>query len=518
MVNADQSLRTVSIRPGVSILSLLRHLNYRPWYALAEFIDNSLQSFLSHRNEFKSTDPRLLVEVELDATDGGRIVVRDNAAGIYESEYRRAFRPAEIPADRTGLSEFGMGMKSAACWFAGKWSVRTSALGEPIERTISFDIEKIVNDSIEELEITSQPVLSAMHYTEIVLSDLHYPLQTRTIAKIKEHLAGIFRVFLRDGTLTLKFGEEELHYEDTPVLTAPYYRTPTSEHVLWRKEINFDLGQEQRATGFAALRATASTRTAGFALFRRNRLIQGSGDETYRPESIFGHTNSYRYQRLFGELHLEGFEISHTKDGFRWDENEETFLELLKEHLDKKPLPLLEQAENYRVRASRNELLRSAETATTRTAESIEHDVPPVLSVQLLSAPETAPPPTELPQTIAPTLTRQINVDLNGQPWQILLETTTDPAIGDWITVSDRPDVEDDAYLVHFRRIAVRMSLAHPFMDRFCGADRSIMEALLRVAAGIGLSQIAARDAGATMTSTVVRNLNDLLRNGLSCP
>jgi len=37
-----------------------------------------------------------------------------------------------------------------------------------------------------------------------------------------------------------------------------------------------------------------------------------------RPEFIFGTGNSYRRQRLIGEIHLEGFEVSHTKDGFQW--------------------------------------------------------------------------------------------------------------------------------------------------------------------------------------------------------
>ena len=32
---------------------------------------------------------------------------------------RPSSRPAALPTDRTGLYEFGMGMKSAACWFAG---------------------------------------------------------------------------------------------------------------------------------------------------------------------------------------------------------------------------------------------------------------------------------------------------------------------------------------------------------------------------------------------------------------
>src|SRR4051794_28133677 len=119
----------INIRPGVSILSVLQHLNYRPWFAMAEFVDNSLQSFLTYRDELTQVEGEgfsLQVAIELDLADEGRITIRDNAAGIHEKDYARAFRPADIPPDRSGLSEFGMGMKSAACWFAKRWSVRTS--------------------------------------------------------------------------------------------------------------------------------------------------------------------------------------------------------------------------------------------------------------------------------------------------------------------------------------------------------------------------------------------------------
>ncbi len=39
----------VNIRPEVSILSVLKHLNYRPWFAIAEFVDNAIQNFLANR-------------------------------------------------------------------------------------------------------------------------------------------------------------------------------------------------------------------------------------------------------------------------------------------------------------------------------------------------------------------------------------------------------------------------------------------------------------------------------------
>ena len=123
----------IQIRPGVGILSVLSRLNYQSWFALAEFVDNSIQSFLDYRAEIgrvDGNDAKLQVTIELDISDEGRLIVRDNAAGIHEADYPYAFRPAEVPANTSGLSEFGMGMKSAACWFSPDWSVRTTALGE----------------------------------------------------------------------------------------------------------------------------------------------------------------------------------------------------------------------------------------------------------------------------------------------------------------------------------------------------------------------------------------------------
>src|SRR5712664_3508173 len=92
--------RRVNIRPGVGILSVLRHLNYKPWFAMAEFVDNSLQSYLQNRNALRRLQGdayRLKVEMEIDRADEMRIKVRDNAAGIAKREYARAFRPAELP-------------------------------------------------------------------------------------------------------------------------------------------------------------------------------------------------------------------------------------------------------------------------------------------------------------------------------------------------------------------------------------------------------------------------------------
>ena len=65
------SIKKVDIRPGVSVLAVLRHLNYTPWFALAEFVDNALQSFMQHRPELEISEGRvfkLRVNIDIDSS------------------------------------------------------------------------------------------------------------------------------------------------------------------------------------------------------------------------------------------------------------------------------------------------------------------------------------------------------------------------------------------------------------------------------------------------------------------
>jgi hypothetical protein len=65
---------------------------------------------------------------------------------------------------------------------------------------------------------------------------------------------------------------------------------------------------------------------------------------------LFGPPNKYRYQRLFGELSLVGFEVSHTKDGFMLSDQENILIEKLKKELSRSSLDILAMAEGYRAR------------------------------------------------------------------------------------------------------------------------------------------------------------------------
>lgn len=518
-------IKKVNIRPGVNVLSVLRHLNYHPWFALAEFVDNSIQSFITNKSVIRVQDrtvPKLIVRIKLD---DDRIVIHDNAGGIALKDFPRAFRAAEVPPDTSMLAEFGIGMKAAACWFASVWRVRTSALGDAHERTVRFDIEKIVRDSIEELEISESSTKPDVHFTEIVLEKLHRPLHGRTIGKIKEHLADIYREFFRSKELQLWFEDDLLDYKGPTVLVAPYCKDPSPKPKIreWKKPIDFDFGGGLKVSGFAAIRDPAKTTGAGFALFRRRRLIQGSADQGYRPERIFGKPNDFRYQRIFGELHLEGFSVSHTKDGIVWEDHEEEFLDLLEERLRRSDLPLLQQAQYYRVRKSARDVREVGQEAVDGTADAIESELPPVLD-QADAEPPGEHIPTKLPPPVEASV-REITIKRDGCTWNVVISLTYDPGIGDWLSFGDSHATANregasasNKPASGPRRLDIRLSMMHPFMEQFCRTDREQIEALLRIAAAFAIAETVARDAGVRKVGTVRHEFNRILREALSDP
>ena len=194
----------------------------------------------------------------------------------------------------------------------------------------------------------------------------------------------------------------------------------------------------------------------------------------------------------------------------------ETFLQLLHEELDGEPLPLLKQAEGHRVRPKAEDFIKGAEKANQRTTETIQKCVPPLIQKQHELGPETKPVPSSLPQSKETASTRDIAVEVNGVKWLIRIELSTDPGIGDWLSISD---VAGKAPAPKGSRLlCLRLSLTHPFMQQYCGTTADKIEPILRIAAALALAETNARDSGEKYAGTVRRNLNQLLRDAFSEP
>ena len=53
-------------------------------------------------------------------------------------------------------------------------------------------------------------------------------------------------------------------------------------------------------------------------MLRRGRVIVGGPEKNYRPSEVFGPSNSYAYQRLYGELEMDDWPVTQAKDAFDW--------------------------------------------------------------------------------------------------------------------------------------------------------------------------------------------------------
>lgn len=341
---------TVSIATKPLVYSTFRYIANHAWNAIGEYVDNSIQSYESHIDQLKPINPghKLRVSIDFDF-DKGEITIKDNAFGIDEKNFERAFELANVPLDNSGLNEFGMGMKVSSIWLSNLWTVETSAYEEPVKKTVIFDLEEVIKDQRTSLNVISQPCSVDDHYTIIKLQKLSLNSPTaRQIPTIKKHLASIYTKFLRKNIVEIIVDGEMLHDTVLHPLFAPYYKNPKSTPITWKKDINFEAGN-YKVTGFIGILEKMSTSTDnGFLLFRRNKVIGTSYDTKFRPKALCGETGSPRYKRIYGELELEGFSVSFTKNAFTQDDDLDVFIEALAEDLKKDPnFKIFDQAQKY---------------------------------------------------------------------------------------------------------------------------------------------------------------------------
>lgn len=507
----------ISIRPGVAMLGLFPHMKYQPWYAFGELVDNAIQSYLSNRDVLHECNPdgyRLRIEIEVDRKDGGLIVVRDNAAGIAHTDWERAFKVAEPPSDNSGLSQFGVGMKAACCWFSREWSLRTTHLGEQVIRNVEFDVPAIVASRDETLDVLLEPTDWRTHFTEITMRNLYRAPHAKTLTKIKNYLGGIYRQFLRNGDVDIVFNGEYVEYDEPKILVAPRYNDRGGDPIEWRKDVHVRLSSGRRVTGFVGIREKGSTSQAGLALFYRNKVVTGSGEEMYKPEYIFGRSNSFASQRVFGELHMDDFNVTYTKDALVWYDEEDEFLELLRTDLEAEFTPILKQADNYR---AREVTVPPKDVAGTMLDQIVEAFSSVEFDLENIDAPADgeATLPIEgihdkddtRPEPATVEVDRDFEVTTEGQNWDVSLRLIADEANQNWLTVHTNDEHD---------HITLSVNQAHPFMRAFCELPSQELEPVWRVAIALGLGQEQARLGGAKMPGLVVQKVNTLLRTVLA--
>ncbi len=350
----------LNIQPAASILNVFSRLSYKAWYAIAEFVDNSTQSYISHKDvlENDAKFEKLTVYVKYDSTLN-TLRITDNAYGMEIERFRDAILLDSRNEMQTGRNEFGMGLKTAASWFGNVWSVTSTQYGSDNMYMATIDIPELKKTGLNSIKIHRKNVEKLEHGTEILIEQVTKKITaSRTIGKIRDLLSSMYRRDINNRNIEILFNDEPIVFEEYPVLRN--FRGKT-----WKKELDFDVefnDDTYNVTGFVAIMNPGSFPKSGFALFRQDRVVVGGTDCNYKPVQIFGQAQSQKSLKLFGELNMNDFPVNQAKDGFIWDDGlEDAFIETLKcniqEYIDIADLSIKERAseEQYSEEAS-NEL------------------------------------------------------------------------------------------------------------------------------------------------------------------
>lgn len=320
-----------NLQPPAGILNVFSRLSYKPEYAIAEFVDNSTQSYLLHQDELEVLVDDFVMKVEIDYLQSEKIlIIKDNAYGMNRERFLDAITlDAKNNNQVNSRNEFGMGLKTAASWFGNIWTVESTELGSTEKYSATVNIPYLSESGENNVDIDILKARPDEHGTKIVIQELTKGMGGRSIEKIKTMLASMYRRDLATGKIKISYNDKPIEFEPYPILFH--------QDKKWKKDLDFTFefnGKNFRVTGFVAIMDPGGHSKAGFALFRRNRVVYGGEGRNYKPYEIFSQSGSQVGLKLFGELNLDDFPVNQAKDGFIWDDGlQDTFIEVLRNNI-----------------------------------------------------------------------------------------------------------------------------------------------------------------------------------------
>ena len=503
MTNNNQ--RSINIRPDSGVYGTFRRISYRPWSAIAEFIDNSTQNYFEHRSdigEVTNETPSLDISIVYDPRSK-RLTIVDDANGMNWGELERAIQLNKPPANTSGRSEFGMGLKMAACWFGNRWRVVTKRLGDTVEYDALVDVSNLEENKPDAIIVAQRMGLDPLeHYTRIEIEELHRTFRGRTIPSIKENIASIYRRDILSGDITIRWNGEPFDWESDPVFEETNLDGSVTR---WEKNVQFDV-DGHAVNGKVLIRIPGRARRAGLHLFRRGRLVVGGPGLGYKPSDIFGAPNSFQSQRIVGELDLDNWPVSQTKDTFDWDgELENGFIDELQKVLSE----YVEKCDPTKSRSDDSIKTTSADgrvvgDSTKAMLQGTEVD-------STITIVETGPPPPrELPpQDLGRVV--QVAESAGEQPTYVQLGSEGVPTLKVyWLDELPPSEMYAAFDMPTDDELRLYVNLSHPFVERIISRDPTKLEQYALDLYADALVESGIRKRGQNVPAHTFRHFKDM--------
>jgi hypothetical protein len=388
----------IDISPSVTTYELYTIATYTHWFAIGEFIDNSLTSAYKNWEQLDALYKgkyELIIDIDFDY-DKKTLKISDNAAGILKTDIQRSLRAGEPPEDTSLLSVYGVGMKMSSFWFGRSLKIRTFPISSEHGYEVGVDLDEIKKTrsaKIDVEEIKGKKLPGTDIYIEKIKPDRI--LHTTGVTKLKLLLASMYRIYLSNPSrkVIIRYNGIELNYVDPPILNEPYWpdrEGPEKDKptVRWERDFTYKTKSNKVITGKVGLLANMSRDLTGFLLHYKGKGMGGigsidSGDEInqqdvrdareyYRPPKIFGQEGGNRYQRFVGSFDISALGKTSSTDKPNWAGDEEyEFAEALAEFLKDPNFNMWAMAEHYAPKRLIKKLKQNSTPTTDFTVEEV---------------------------------------------------------------------------------------------------------------------------------------------------
>ena len=527
--SVGQTSDGLDIRPGLELLLGYRNHGYKIWYALAELVDNSISSFrISKKNGLIAHDVRLNVSIRFDE-ENRVITVTDNAGGISSDRLEAALTAGKRPDDLSDLNQFGFGLKAAGFWFGSRLIIQTRPAGT--DQSIFLDVD------LKEMIDTGEPLIPSIgrnestdHGTTITLARL-WPERSmpegRTLGKVRSYLASIYRHDLAAGEIAIEVDGDLLEPPKHSVLVATRWDKPESEPQHWEKPVDLDF-RGKRVIGTVWLLDRGDTANAGLVLSWKGKAIVGAGagaddaNDSFRPHSIYGRSNSFVSQRLMGELDMSDFPVTSTKDNLEWTEEEMAeFSRILRESIDSEPLPLIKMALMYRKRVKQSDVKEDVEAAGQSLVDALSTIDPSEFEEIDFSIVEVNVVEQHRVGDISATHVDQ-NSDLD---LEVDIATFNLPPFMPGMDSASLVFLHDstDKRVVRWRKndgnsLVIEINRASRYMENYASLPQFHLEPVVRMLVAFVLLEIELAASGSGLSQTVNTKFNQHLNRSLGLP
>lgn len=369
------------LQPDPRILPMLGEINLTQWRCLAEFVDNSVDSFLEASLAGRLVEsPEVHIAVPTRDEAGAKVSVRDNGPGMDLETLERAVRAGWTGNDPIGrLGMFGMGFNIATARLGTVTRVWTTRAEDEEWHGLEINFDELMRQRhFRTPKLTRAKVDPREHGTEVSIDQLKpdqriWFARTANRTKLSKELGRAYSAMLRPGGRPVSFrltvngnqarrrdhcvwggeGNPERQVEttrygtvsayqpvdvrlaDRPFCTRDWQWLPAGETDCPTCGLNDAVvSRVRRVHGWLGLQRYLDSNDYGIDFLRNGRKIERANRDLFMwndgdvTETEYPIDDPRNRGRIVGEIHLDHCRVMYTKD--RFDRNDPAWEEMVR--------------------------------------------------------------------------------------------------------------------------------------------------------------------------------------------